>query len=222
MTDHPEQPVLLFLPLNVSVVMPSEMVARSSLVQEALEAYLTEQPYRLKTVAFKAARSLWLASIRAVRSGEKGTRANYDDAARAFVQELAKHAEFDHVIAPSLDLREATVVRGIGEWDGVRRTLQIEAEGAENRRRIASTPFEGVAPAASLHAAVFDGTGEKLQEKLGGLDLIARVFVPRKPDAETGAPVVDFLPRDDFFSDPDQLREGIALTLEPFLTTPEK
>jgi hypothetical protein len=217
-----EPPVLLFLPLNVSVVMPAELKARSSLVQEAIAAYLTEQPYKLKTIAFEAARGLWLASIRAVRSGDKGARAGYDDAARAFVQELAKHAEFDHVIVPSLYLREAPVVRGVGEWDEVRRILKVTAEGAENRKRIAATPFDGVAPAASLHAAVFDGEGEKLQEKLGGLDLIARVFVPRKPDAETGAPAVDFLPRDDFFSDPEQLREGIALALAPFLTAPGK
>lgn len=222
MPGEGELPVLLFLPLNVSVVMPSEMSARSSLVQEALEAYLTEQPYRLKTIAFQAARGLWLASIRTARTGDKGARASYDDAARVFVQELAKHAEFDHVIAPSLYLREAPVVRGIGEWDGVRRTLKVEAEGAENRKRVAAVPFEGVAPAASLHVAVFDGEGEKLQEKLGGLDLIARVFVPRKPDAETGAPAVDFLPREDSFGDPEQLREGIALALEPFLTTPEE
>jgi hypothetical protein len=218
MPGEGELPVLLFLPLNVSVVMPAEMSARSPLVREAIEAYLTEQPFELKTVAFESARSLWLASIRNVRSGEKGARAGYDDAARAFVQELAKHAEFDHVIAPSLYLREAPVARGYAEWDGVRRLLKVDAEGAENRKLVAAVPFEGVAPAASLHVAVFDGKGEKLQEQLGGLDLIARVFVPRKPDPETGEPTVEFLPRDDFFSDPEQLREGIALALTPFLT----
>jgi hypothetical protein len=211
------EPVLLILPLNVAVVMPPEVGARSHLVQDAIEAYLEQRPFRLKTVAFESARRLWVDSIRRARAGEKGQRAGYEDAARLFVQELARHAEFDYVVAPSLYLREAPVSRGVADWDGVRRTLEVEAVGAENRRRILDTPFEGVAPGASLHAVVFDGRGEKLQEGLGGLDLIAKVYIPRERDPETGGPVVEFVPREDFFAVPERLREGIAIALAPFL-----
>jgi hypothetical protein len=78
-----------------------------------------------------------------------------------------------------------------------------------------------VAPAASLHVAVFDAEGNKLQEKVAGLDLIARVRIPRKPDPETGAPVIEFERRPDLFSDREALREGIAAALAPFVEPPD-
>jgi hypothetical protein len=202
---------LLILPLNVAAVMPTELDAASPMVWEALEVYLRAQGKALKTVAFPTARQLWLESIKQVRA--TNPRSGYDDAARVLVGELSRHAAFDAVIAPSLYLREARIDGRSASWDAVERPLEIE--GAE--RLPADLPLEGAAPAASLHVAVFDAQGNKLQEAIGGLELLVRVRVTRKRNASPGALSVRYTPRSDLFATRDQMLEGIALALAPFL-----
>jgi hypothetical protein len=206
---------LLILPLNVAVVMPSELETLSPVVWEELETYLRAQDKELKTVSHRAARSLWLVSIKRARA-EKGAEAGYDDAARLLVQRLAQHAEFDTVIAPSLYVREARIKGRIASWDGVSRKLEIEARGVAARTLIES-PLEGLAPAASLHAVVLDAQGNKLQEALGGVDLLVGVRVLRDPAAPSGTATLEFVPRTDLASNREHVREAIAEALSPFL-----
>jgi hypothetical protein len=207
---------LLILPLNVVAVMPSDLEAMSPIVWEELEVYLRGYGMQLKTVSFRDARRLWLSSVQRVRTGEKGARAGYDDAARVLVLELAQHAEFDTVIAPSLYIRKARVEGKTATWDGVERALEIEAYGREARGIATNTPLEGAAPAASLHAVVLDAKGRKLQETLGGLELLVRVRV-RWPGPGSGEPTFQFVTRTDLFANREHVREGIAEALAPFL-----
>jgi hypothetical protein len=221
-----ESEVFLVLPLNVALVMPTELENSSAILWRELELYLREQGKELKTVSRQVARNLWVRSIQAARAGPQGARAGYDDAARALAIELRKHAEFDAMIAPSLFVREARIENQTASWDAVVRPLEFEFEeqrlGA--RTTVTNRPLEGVAPGASLHVAVFDAEGVKLHAGEGGLDLLVRVTVRRKRpwseddgNALAAEPVFDFAPRPDPFGDRAHLREGFNAAFAPFL-----
>ena len=209
-----ENRVFLILPLNLAAAMPPVLEPFSPILWKELENYLRAHDKQLKTVSRKVARNLWLRSIQQVRAGEKGARAGYDDAARALVLELQKHAGFDAMIAPSLFMREAPISNRSARWDGVERELEYEARGLE-ARSLAATPLEGAAPAASLHIVVFDAKGEKLHEAKAGLELLVRVRVAAG-DA-SGPPSFQFTTRSDPFENREHLREGIAAAFAPFL-----
>jgi hypothetical protein len=206
---------IVILPLNVAAVMPPELETASAVVWEELERYLRAQGKELKTVAFPAARQLWLNAIHGARTGEKGGKAGFDDAARLLVLELARHADFEAVIVPSLFVRAAPISGRSARWDGVERPLDFERRGPGAWGAEAPPEVEGVAPAASLHAVVFDAQGSKLQEELRGLDLLVRV---RVTETKEGAPPgFDYEPRLDPFTDRARVRDAIAEALAPFL-----
>lgn len=210
---------LVILPLNVAAVMPPELLAASPAVWAELEVYLRAQGKELKTVSFRDARRLWIESIREARKVD--AHAGYEDASRLLVGKLATHASFDAVIAPSLYLREARIAERSAKWDGVERPIEVEAPG----KLPAGVPLEGAAPAASLHVVVLDAQGNQIHEAIGGLELLVAVRVLRKrdiaeqPEAEwqSGTVSLQFVTRTDLFASREQLHEGIALALAPFL-----
>lgn len=205
--------VLLVLPLNVASRMPPELESRSTLVWKELQGYLRRHSKELKTVSWRAARILWLRSLRELRAAEHAKRVGYDDAARAFARDLRSRADFDTLIAPSLFVRKAPISFRTARWDGVEREIEIEARG-EAVRSVAG-PLEGVAPAVSLHVAVFDERGDKLHEATGGLELMVRFDAAiREP---SGVTHIGFAPRTDLFADRACVREGIGAAFVPFL-----
>lgn len=208
---------LLILPFNLAVAMPEEIDPYREAVWEALEDYLRAHGKRLRTVSYRDARRFWIASTQEVRAGPNGARAGYDEAARVLVRKLARHADFDTVIAPSLYIREARITKDVASWDGVERVVEIEAISREAREIAARTPLEGLAPAASLHVVVLDAEGNNLHESKGGLELLVSVRVMRPPGALTGEPAFKFTTRSAPFANRDHLREGIALALSPYL-----
>ena len=216
-----EERIFLILPLNVAAAMPEELESFSPIVWKELELYLRAQGKQLKTISRQAARKLWVRSIRQARAGEKGVRAGHDDAARALALELRNHTEFDAMIAPALFVRKARISDGLASWDGVERELEFEANGLEAWHLAAtwvegSSPrLEGVAPAASLHVAVFDAKGEKLHQAQGGLELLVRVRVAGS-DA-SGRPKFQFATRTGLFENREHVRDGISAAFVSFL-----
>lgn len=206
---------LLILPLNVPAVMPPELEAAGPVVWEELEIYLRAQGKELKTVSYPSARQLWLGAIRRARAGEKGAKAGFDDAARALVLELARHAEFEAVIVPSLFVRSAPISGKSARWDSVERPVAFELRGPLAGAAAEPPAVEGVAPAASLHAVVFDAQGNKLQEELRGLDLLVRVRVSEPRENEP--PSFEYSTLPDPLAERAHVRDGIAEALSPFL-----
>lgn len=205
---------LLILPLNLAAVMPAELEPARPIVWEELEVYLRAQGKELRTVAFGDARRLWLASIREARAAD--ARAGYDEAMRLLVGKLSEYADFDVVIAPSLFLRQAEIAGRSASWDGVERPLEIDGEA----RLPKDLPLEGVAPAASLHAVVLDRDGNELHEATAGLVLLVDARVLRKRGWGADDVTLQFVPRAEPFASREQLREGIARALAPFLPPP--
>ena len=65
---------------------------------------------------------------------------------------------------------------------------------------------------------MWDANGEKLQEGIGGIELLVRVHVTRK--RSTGEAVYQYLTRPDPFSNRAHVRQAIALALSPLLPPP--
>jgi hypothetical protein len=212
--------VLMVLPLNVAMPVSEGLGDRNPAVWLELESYLRAHGKRLKTVSYRDARRLWLASIEQARRAAGSGKADYDDAAGLFVLELRRHTEFDAVIAPSVFVQQARIIGARASWDGVTRVIEIHRDNRTILRPAVSA--SGTARAASLHVVVLDADGHKLQEGQGGLDLLVRARV----DEGFGfGEVVDdrywfFESRPDFFGDREHLREGIARALQPFLPAP--
>jgi len=211
---------LLILPLNVTAALSPELEDLSAVVWSELETYLRAEGKRLRTASFRDARRLWLDSVQQARAGEKGARAGFDDAARVLVLELAKHADFDTLIIPSLFIREAPISGGTATWDGVQRPLEFEQNGRVVRDPSADSSFVGVAPAASLHAVVLDAEGNELQDAIGGLELLVRVRLKETLGPAAQGPDLEFAPRTGLFANPENVREGIAEALAPFFLPP--
>jgi len=211
----------LVLPLNVTAILSPELEARSAVVWDELTAYLQDQGKPLKTVNFRDARRMWLASIRKVRSSEQPGDAGFEEAAQAFVAELGRHAEFSTVLSPSLFVRQAVIEGRKASWDGVSRGIEIEAEGIEAKRIAQETALEGVAPAVSLHVVMLDAEGKKLHEALRGLELLVRVRVRGSPDLSPEERI-EFAPRPKLFEDRRELREEIKAVLAAAPGLPER
>jgi hypothetical protein len=194
--------------------MPREVRPYSSVVWDELERYLREHDKQLKTVNPETARKLWVSSVQKVKVGEKGARAGFEDAARELAVELRKSAEFGAMVVPSVFIREAGIAQRSARWDGVERAIEIDESGPRDPR-LAETPFEGVAPAASLHIAVFDARGARLHEGKGGLELLVRVRLTGEDSA--GLPTFRFTPRSPLFENREQVLEGITVAFAPLL-----
>jgi hypothetical protein len=210
--------VLLVLPLNVAMPMPEGLGDRSPAVWQELQNYLLDSGKRVKTVSYRDARRLWLASIARSRRPEESDAADYDTASDLLVRELRRQTEFDAVIAPCIFVQQASMVGMRASWDGVTRTVEIRRD---NRRILRQAVFSSsTARAASLHVVVFDAEGHKLHVGQGGLDLLVRA----RADEGSGE-IIDnrfwiFESRLDFFDNFEYLREGIARALQPFLPAP--
>ena len=200
----PEQ-VYLILPLNLASAIPSEVEPYSAVIWQEIERYLRAHDKQLKTVAPEVARKLWIKSVQKVRVGERGASAGFEDAARALAVELRKHAEFGAMVAPSVFIREAPISERSARWDGVERELELEQRGS-GVPSVADMPFEGVAPAASLHIAIFDPTGDEIHEGKGGLELLVRVRVAGEDAA--GLPTFEFTPRSTALREPRARARG--------------
>jgi hypothetical protein len=205
---------LLILPFNLAVDMPSELDDASPFVWKELELYLRAHGKELKTVSLVDAKRLWISSIQEVKDGA-GT--GYDDAARVLAQKLAQHAEFDVLIAPSLVVRNAHVLGGAALWDGVERPIQIEEPAGATSDAREDAPLSRTVPAASLHVVVLRKTGEKIQETVGGLEVLVRVRVQREAGVPASDASYELAPRVDLMANPAHLRDGIAVALAPFL-----
>jgi hypothetical protein len=213
----PGQQVSLILPLNVSAVLPGELEPYEPIVWEEFQTYLRARGKELKTLSRRTARRLWLESIREVRAptgARAGSAPGFDEAASVMARKLAERANFAVMIVPSLFVREATLKGRSASWDGVQRRVPFSTTGL-GARKLAETPLVGVAPAGSLHVAIFDTEGTKVHDALGGLEVLWGV---RAVGANlSGEPSFKLVPRNDLFENREHVREAVEVAFDPFV-----
>jgi len=208
---------VLILPINVTTTTPPDLEPHLPRVWEGLEDYLGLHGMRLRTVNYQVTRQFWLGSIKKVRERPGGKDAGFDAAMKELIRKLAFHAEFDTVLVPTVFIAQAPIEEKSAHWDGVEREVSVVANSLAGKAVAETVPLEGLAPAATLHMAVYDGEGNKIQEGRGGIDLLIEVRVKHNPYGPGDDPVFRFMPRSDPFADPEHVREGIAIALSPFL-----
>jgi hypothetical protein len=210
---------VLILPLNTTSIQSPELAELSDLVWSEIETYLRAGSRQLQSASMRDARSLWLSSIKQARSGANNARAGFDEAAPLLARELAKHADFDALIIPSLFVREAPISGKAASWDGVERLLEFERNGRSTEGLYVDDEYVGNAPAASLHVVILDADGVELQESVGGLELLIRVRA-KKVLGPAKRPVLEFAPYTGPFTNAEHIREGITEALAPLFLPP--
>ena len=208
---HPERAReaerVLVLPLNVVAAMPTELVGGARRVDRILLDYLAEGGKAVETIGFADAGAAW----RAGESDCRSQRGKHCDRFRGVAPFAARHLRADHdydvLLVPYLLLRGARTNGVEATFDDVRRPVETPgyvSDGplwlAQNRIRAASLKVYGFAP-----------DGDEVFAGIGGLDVVDRVEA--SPDSGPyGYPYTVHV-RENVLSDPEMIREGVALAL---------
>jgi hypothetical protein len=134
----------------------------------------------------------------------------YDAAVVALTHALhARGVSFDALLLPYLTVRPGAVQGHAVMWDGVTRRLPFSqrkpaADFLLSRRGIQ-------APCTSLRVIAYDARGERLFERLGGLEVARQVTLTRDGSGRSWSD------REDLFQDPRALRDGVEVALGPLL-----
>ena len=210
----------LLFPLNVVVAMPGELEAGAGRVDEALRGYLAERGRSVETLPYSEARSAWIESVKACMAAAAQGCKGFDGAGSLLAQRLADGREFDALIIPYLTMRPARMQLRSVKWDGVSRTLETVGEFQRSGDVELMNSFNGTTQAPSLAVFVFSHQGRKMFQGVGGLDLAHRVRI--EPGKVTIADTRwNFELVQDVFSDPEHLREGVAIAFYPLLAKEE-
>jgi hypothetical protein len=67
---------------------------------------------------------------------------------------------------------------------------------------------------------VLDADGNELQDAVGGLELLVRVRAMKLATPENRGPLLEFAPHTGPYTNPDNVREGIAAALAPLFLPP--
>ena len=158
--------------------------------------------------------ALWQAASQSVALAE-GTSpdldaARYDAAVLALLDALhARGARFDTLVFPHLTLRVGSVQGHAVMWDGVTRRLPFAQRNHDPGFLLTRRGIQ--APCTSLRVIAYDARGERLFERIGGLEVARQVSYERNG---SGGRWSD---RDDLFQDARALRDGVEVALEPLL-----
>ncbi len=205
-------------PLNVPVRAPAELEDKGEPVWQELLSYFQEHDRQVAVLSPISAERLWLQATVDLDVSNRGAalRTGYS----RFAQALAAHRDFDLLVVPSLVLRPAQLSGWHAYWDGVHRVVPNAAILAPSELLGASgaavqvAGLHGEVGAASLHVVILAPDGTRVQEGLGGLDVLQEA---RRDDAADGG--LRFALRAEPFADPDAVREGVTRAFQgPLLT----
>lgn len=204
--------VVILLPMNVMRALPERLEAQAPLLWAELRKTLEAEGMTLRTLNFSEARMLWLTSIREARA--VSSSAGFPEASRVFMGKLSELTAFDATVSPSLFVQGAVVSGPTAAWDGLERSVQVEAGAWEGL--LGDAPdFGGTLPAASLHIVVLSSAGEAIHERQAGIALLDGVRIRGRPGR--GDPRFELFPLDEPFRDTAALANASALALDPFV-----
>ncbi len=205
---------LLLCPLNVAVSLPAEIASGAEPVHSELADYLEAQGLQVEHLSLVDARAQW----REASAEARGT--DSEDAAAIFARDLGESLEFDAMLMPSLIYLSVRVTDNSGTWDGVRRRVKMVnlpirdpgVSGDTFTKGIAAGGIAGSVMASSLHVAAFLPDGQRVFEGQGGFDFTQVADL-------SGAYGMRFelRRRSNTFKNPDVLKEGVQIALEPYL-----
>ena len=210
----------LLLPLNLVVALPAELERPSRRVSQLTADYLADCGKDVSSLGLYSARDFWRGAVRDAEQSEDAEQ-TFDAAAPLFVRRIRESQPFDALVMPSLVYRTARIAQGsrFVAWDGVKRELETVNEPHNVGGFIVMVDPAGEMPAVSLHVFVFDAEGERIFESYGGLDLVHKFDFSSAPKV-IRKDHLDMPLKSRRLDDEAALREGIAVTFEPYLTPP--
>ena len=216
-------------PLNLPIQLAPDLEDAVDPVTQELIRYLQAHDGRVSVIFGPDAWNLWRDSAEALQKGREEPP-DLAAVASVFSRALSKESDFDLLVLPSLVYRDARVTGRVAQWDGVRRRIRFRIRSAAPRGSAPSiadpvdssnlSVAEPVAPdyrgqitGLSLHALVFTPEGRGVFQGFGGLDLVHDTVQKREGSGDDSflrlhAKLLD---------NPEHVREGIALALDPYL-----
>ena len=216
-------------PMNLPIQLAADLEDAVDPVTQELILYLQAHDGRVSVIFGPDAWSLWRDSSEALQKGSEEPP-DVTAVASVFSRAVAKEADFDLLVLPSLVYRDARVTGRFAQWDGVRRRIRFRIRSGVPLARPQSIPdpvaatdlskagslvpeYRGQITGLSLHALVFTPEGRGVFQGFGGLDLVHDSV--QKRDAGRDDPFLRLHSR--LLENPEHVREGIALALDPYL-----
>jgi len=200
---------VVIVPLNLGVRATTEVEPGVEPVWREILSHFAARKQPATALERKSAAVLW-AEVMAEVSAKP--HPDVYEAYALFARRIADQVEYSAIVFPSLVTRAAHVQGKTAAWDGVRRDVDLAGRDTVGTVMgsdliIASTGVRGEIAAASLHVAVLSPDGSLRFEGAGGLALLQELEEDR--DAVKGGVQVAVELRQDAFSDPSELREGV-------------
>jgi hypothetical protein len=220
---------IVVAPMNLAVPLWPDLEDAVEPVNDELIRYLQESGFRVAVIWVPDATALWRDSAAAVQQ-EREEPPEFAEIAGVFSRLLAREAEFDLLVLPSLVFREAEVQGRFAQWDGVRRRIRFRASSAApvGRAQPFPDPFNSTDRSApgplnpewrgritglSVHALLITPQGSAVYQGLGGLDLVHDAI-----RSSGGSGVESSLRlQHRLLEDSEHVREGISLALRSYL-----
>jgi hypothetical protein len=221
---------IVVAPMNLALPLSPDLEDVVEPVSNELVRYLQGLGFRVAVIWVPDASALWRDSAAAVQQ-EREEPPEFAQVAGVFSRLLAREAEFDLLVLPSLVFREAEVQGRFAQWDGVRRRIRFRESSAaplgraqpfpdpfDSTDRSSSGPvspeWRGRITGLSVHALLFTPQGSAVYQGMGGLDLVHVAI--RSSGGSAVESSLRLQPR--LLEDSEHVREGIALSLKPYLT----
>ena len=210
----PKPRAVLIAPTSVDQRLAEPLRAGAPLVQQMIAQLLWAQDLRVDSPALPEFSALWReAALAAGAVGgpdQGGVASGQDLAVRALLDRLRERGrQFDALLVPYLTVRPGVVTGQSVMWDGVARRLPLDYRNRDAFFLVARRRVE--APCTSLGVVAYDARGERLFERLGGLEVARRMWVSDDGHRRR------WDDREDLFQDEQALRSGVEVALRPLL-----
>jgi len=205
----PKPHAVLLAPTTVDTLMASDLRSGAPIVHQMIGQLLWEQDMQVNAPPLPEFYELWRQAAETTGSEAAPVPLAVNDVAvRMLLDGLRARGEnFDALLVPYLTVRRGTVTGESVRWDGVARRLPFSYQNRD--------PFlvaqRGVSAACtSLGVIAYGPHGERLFERIGGLEVAKRMWVDGHRRGWND--------RDDLFQDENALRSGVKEALYPLLT----
>jgi hypothetical protein len=198
---------VVLVPPNLGVRATAEVEPGVEPVWQQILQHFAAQQRPATALERKSAGVLWNEVMREVQSRPD---ADVYQAYALFARRIAEQVDYTAIVFPSLVTRVAKLSGKTAAWDGVRRRVtgsvaDRKTSNSSGSDLYSSETFRGEIAAASLHVAVLSPDGELRFEGAGGLSLLQQLEPGNAREDEDVAVEL----REDAFSDPVELREGV-------------
>ena len=207
----PRPRAVLLAPTSVDLRLAEELRAGAPIIHEMIGRLLWEQDVQVNAPPLPEFYALWRqAAVSAGNPGAPSDSAAYDVSVHALLEGLrAQGANFDALLIPYLTIRPGKVTGQSVMWDGVARRLPLSYKHRDAAFLVVRRRVE--APCTSLGVVAYGAHGERLFERIGGLEVAKQMWVSDDGHRRR------WNDREDLFQDEKALRDGVEEALEPLL-----